>query len=156
MQKPIWDITDAPTEENIAVILADLERCTEVPLQAVDALRSYIAVLQGQITELAATSKALRSGKGFPRVGSKLLTVDVSQDGRGEGHYYKNQPVIVQTWACQECGKTWTRETLPGNPPKYCPPDEEGKPSACYRKARRKITAKSRAKKASAQTGHDV
>jgi hypothetical protein len=127
--KPEWNITAEPTAENVAAILADLERCTDVPPSAVVALRGYIASLQGRL-------------EGYPVVGHEALTVNVDS-----GHYTRRQAVIVQTWACVECGKVWTRETLPGNSPRYCPPDDDGRPSACYRAGRRRITAKSRARK---------
>lgn len=106
------DLDTSIHPENIARILAYLNRLDSIPLDAIEALRS-----------LAAEVDRLRSA----------LPVDVALGNEGK---------VLTSWRCEVCGKYHTRVQTAGFAPKYCQPDDpQDGPTPCQVEAKRRQDA---------------
>lgn len=101
-------------------------------------VRDTLTYLHNERRRLEADNDRLRHSTEDHRTGEqKTLTV-----AAGDGSYTRTQPVIVMTWTCAICGASHSREQLPGNTPKYCPPGPDEKQSDCQKiAARRRLKA---------------
>jgi hypothetical protein len=130
MPQPIPDFDASSDPANIRRILDYLDRLTDVPGPAIDALRGLLA----QVERRAIPDEAVEDAQ----------TVIVPEHTRRE--HERAVQLVEVTFTCRMCGITRTMRTYPGRQPNICQ-GEDGKRSKCQRDANRERMKALRARK---------